>query len=133
MDKEAWGKPTWQALHYIALGFPKNPSTQDKVNYQMFYENFYKVIPCTECSQHYKDNLKTMPVEKYLVDNEKLFEWTVNMHNIVNKILGKHELTLTEAKVNYIEKKIDVSFNLVTYVVVVSIIVLLYILFKLYK
>lgn len=133
MDKESWGKPTWQALHYIALGYPNNPSTQDKVNYQMFYENFYKVLPCAECSQHYKENLKTMPIEDYLVSKDKLFEWTVNMHNLVNKLLGKHELTLIEAKVNYLENKIDVSVNLEIYLVVIFVIILLYILYKLYK
>lgn len=130
MDKAQWGKPTWQALHYIALGFPSNPSTQDKVNYQMFYENFYKVIPCTECSKHYQENLKTVPIEKYLANNDTLFEWTVKIHNLVNKLLNKHQLTLAEAKVHYLEKKIDVSFNLYTYLIVIVVMFLLYFLYK---
>jgi hypothetical protein len=42
--------------------------------------------------------LQELPIEPYLVDNMTLFEWTVKLHNIVNKQLHKREWSLKEAK-----------------------------------
>ena len=54
--------------------------------------NISNVIPCEECSEHLKKTLKEMPdIEEYLDTREKLFEWTIILHNKVNKMLGHGE------------------------------------------
>jgi hypothetical protein len=37
MSKVKWGKHVWKALHYIAMGYPDNPTDQQKKDYKKFY------------------------------------------------------------------------------------------------
>ena len=39
IDKNVWGSHLWYSMHFIALGYPNNPSNADKNNYKNFYEN----------------------------------------------------------------------------------------------
>lgn len=100
MDKIVWGKHFWYTIHYVSLGFPKNASEQDKKNYKLFYEIIGDVLPCEECSEHYKKLIKEIPIDNFLNNKNDLFEWTVVIHNEVNKKLNKPTWTLYDAK-NY--------------------------------
>jgi hypothetical protein len=97
MDPSLWGRCLWRTIHIIALGYPKNPTYEDVIAYKNFYENFWKVLPCQSCSINYKRHLKELPLEDFLVSKLKLFEWTVILHNLVNKELNKKEITLDSA------------------------------------
>lgn len=97
MQPEIWGSHAWSTLHLFAIGYPKSPTYEDIVAYKNFYENFWKVIPCYKCSVNYRRHLKEYPLDNYLTDNKKLFEWTVNLHNIVNKELGKPQMSIEDA------------------------------------
>lgn len=101
MEPKHWGKFIWTSIHIIALGYPDKPTQLDKQNYKEFLTNFWKVIPCYKCSQNYQVHLKELPIDEYLTDNLTLFEWTVKLHNIVNKQLGKNEWTLEEARAKF--------------------------------
>jgi len=107
MDPATWGPHLWIGIHYIALGYPAAPSTTDKMNYKYFFENLDKVLPCGKCADHYKENLKHTPIDKYLDSPTKLFEWTVAMHNAVNMLLGKSTMTLQDAIAAYPTKLIE--------------------------
>ena len=101
MDPAAWGSQLWSSLHYIALGYPSNPSTLDRANYKMFFEGLYKVLPCNKCATHYQTLMTSMPIDGFLDNSEKLFEWTYNVHNSVNNKLGKPEPSLQWARAQY--------------------------------
>ena len=32
-----WGPHGWKFLHYVSLGYPENPTPEDKINYKNFY------------------------------------------------------------------------------------------------
>jgi hypothetical protein len=102
MDKNIWGKHFWFTIHYAALGYPKDASTEDKKNYKNFYEIISKVLPCDYCSSHYEELLKEIPVDNFLDNRDKLFEWTVIIHNRVNRDLKKPEWELEDAKNFYV-------------------------------
>ena len=55
MDPNIWGKHMWASIHFIALGYPHNPSETDKNNYTAFFENLHNVLPCNTCGNHLKD------------------------------------------------------------------------------
>ena len=112
MDKNIWGSDMWHTMNFVALGYPKGATNKDKTNYKNFYENIVNVIPCQECSVHLNENLKNTPINNYLNSREKLFEWTVLLHNSVNKHLGKPEWT-NEKAYNYYTNP---HFNLNDYV-----------------
>lgn len=97
MEPSVWGKYIWTSIHFIALGYPDKPTQEDAHNYKQFYHDLWKVLPCYKCSVNYQRHLSELPIDPYLKDNMSLFEWTVKLHNIVNKELGKREWTLEEA------------------------------------
>lgn len=98
MKSEVWGKHLWYSIHFIALDYPENPSNEDKRDYQLFYENLHKVIPCYKCSLNYIKHLKERPLEQDDLESpETLFRWTVDIHNIVNRDLKKKQISYDEA------------------------------------
>src|SRR5207249_3859959 len=54
------------------------------------------------CKSHYMDMIKNeLPVDDHLVNRDSLSRWTVDVHNAVNKRLGKKELSYSEAQKLY--------------------------------
>jgi hypothetical protein len=98
-----WGEKVWSSIHYIALAYPDNPSFQDKQNYINFFNALGFVLPCQKCRINYQNHLRELPVELY-IENNKLFEWTVKMHNTVNLENGKPTWTVEQAKSFYLKK-----------------------------
>jgi hypothetical protein len=113
MDPSVWGKSVWISMHYIALGYPNNPGETDKENYYNFFNNLHTVLPCQRCVDHLKDILERHPLKTtYLENSFKLFEWTVKIHNEVNKSLDKPVLTLSNATQLYAKKTPNKTFNM---------------------
>jgi len=84
-------------MHIVALGYPKKPNYSEKRAAKEFYESFVQLIPCPVCRLHYSTHLKENPVSPNLDKGDDLFKWTVKIHNLVNKDLGKSEYTELEA------------------------------------
>lgn len=89
ISKTVWGKYYWTVFHIASLGYPEKPLITDREKYKQFYISFGDVIPCQKCSKNYKRHLTELPIESYLENQRKLFQWTIMMHNIVNRELGK--------------------------------------------
>lgn len=92
-----WGPFFWHTMHLVALGYPMKPTYAEKRAAKEFYESLAHLIPCPTCKLHYADYLKENPVSPNLDSKEDLFRWTVKVHNIVNKQLGKPEYTELDA------------------------------------
>jgi hypothetical protein len=90
-----WGREGWKFIHWVALTYPHKPTEKDKKNYLRFFESLQDVLPCPICAEHFKQNMKDHPIN--LESNKQLFNWTVEMHNLVNKQNGKKTLTFDQA------------------------------------
>jgi hypothetical protein len=89
-----WGPFAWRHLHFVALNYPENPSFKDIEMYKEFVELFGKTLPCYMCSQNFSRHLSVQPLTNdVLKNNISFFNWTVRLHNFVNKELGKIEIT----------------------------------------
>lgn len=98
MDPRVWGPHMWRAYHYVALGFPENPSPQDRQRYKQWYTTLHHVLPCNHCAEHYAQHIRQNPIDDFLDSPRRLFEWTVNVHNVVNMTLGKRiQLSVEDA------------------------------------
>lgn len=73
-------------MHTVALGFPMQPSDEDKENYRTFYYSLTHVLPCSTCREGYARIFEEIPID--LSGTMALFIWTVNVHNAVNRKLG---------------------------------------------
>jgi hypothetical protein len=92
-----WGPFFWHTMHLVALGYPVEPTYAEKRAAKEFFESFTHLIPCPTCKIHYANHLKEMPITPSLDTRKDLFKWTVDMHNMVNKDLGKPLYTEADA------------------------------------
>jgi hypothetical protein len=84
-------------MHLVALGYPKTPTYAEKRAAKEFFESFAHLIPCPICKLHYADHLKNNPITPSLDTRNDLFQWTIRIHNLVNKDLGKPEYLDSDA------------------------------------
>ena len=94
---DIWGPHGWKFMHYVSLGFPNNPSEEDKRNYKNFYTSLQHILPCAKCAQNYSHNLKKYPIDNHLGSRDTLIRWVIDIHNQVNNELGKKEYNYIEA------------------------------------
>ena len=95
MNQNIWGKCTWVLIHTIAINYPLYPTKEDKKRIYNFFSTLGEVLPCKYCRQHYRENLKEIPIQA----NSKmdLVWWTIDLHNKVNMITNKPVLSREEA------------------------------------
>lgn len=98
-----WGPFFWLTIHLVGLGYPSDPTYTDKRSAKQFFESLANLIPCPICREHYKQHITRNPITPHLDNNKALFEWTVKLHNEVNKSLNKPTWTKEEA-LDYIKE-----------------------------
>ena len=99
--KLIWGQHVWKALHYISLGYPDNPSEQQKQDYKQFFLLLKTTLPCIICRNHYEENLKELPLTDEVLKNKtNLIKWVIDLHNIDNKLKGYPILSVDNALEN---------------------------------
>lgn len=126
MYPDVWGQHLWRSLHFIALGYPAQPTADDIAQYRQFFVGLANVIPCSKCADNYKRHLKELPIDDFLTDNDKLFAWTVEIHNIVNHELGKPLVSLDAARSLYLNSGNPPSNNVFwMYVLLITVILAL--------
>ncbi len=93
----------WHTIHFIALGYPAAPTLQQRDAYRTFFTTLGDVLPCKMCSTHFAQHLRELPIEPYLSSGDRLFEWSVKLHNMVNAATGaKKQWTVEEARASYV-------------------------------
>jgi hypothetical protein len=85
-----WGPAAWHLLHTISFNYPINPTQENKAHYKEFVENMANVLPCKYCRMNLENNLKAHPLLPCHMKNRETFsKYIYNLHEIVNKLLGK--------------------------------------------
>jgi len=84
-------------MHIVTIGYSPFPTEEEKKGVINFFESLQYMIPCPICKEHYKENFKNSPLTDEIVeDKQKLIRWLFNMHNLINKQLGKSEISWRE-------------------------------------
>ena len=115
ITQKNWGPYGWKFMHMVALGYPINPTEEEKQNYKTFFTVLGDVLPCQMCADHYKENLIKFPLTDYILSStDSLLKWTIDLHNHVNISIGKKIINYDDAikliKNNYVDgTKIDIS------------------------
>lgn len=96
---EWWARPMWRVIHQIGLTTDLTSSTDSRRGFVDFMNSLKKAIPCTECRLHYTQYIDSHPYPSVDTKTDKtvFFEYTVDLHNSINKRLGKKTYTLDEA------------------------------------
>lgn len=89
----------WYVIHFTCLR-PCDRVLKDSIRREIItmLKVFYVAIPCDTCSNHYLEYLQEHPVEDYFEHaSQKLFNWSVDLHNSVNRKIGKPEMSYEDA------------------------------------
>jgi hypothetical protein len=103
MLTSVWGPSLWHYLHTMSFNYPVKPSNKDKKCYKQFIYNLKSVLPCKYCRLNLCKNLKTLPLKKKHLKNRRTFSiWVYNLHEHINKMLGKKSgLTYDKVRERY--------------------------------
>jgi hypothetical protein len=85
-NPQVWGPSMWRMIHSFA-------ATYKAENAQAFKQFIYSLpglIPCNNCKNRMLNVLQQLPLrESHLENNKNLFLWTYQLHDIINRQLGK--------------------------------------------
>lgn len=94
---ETYGPGAMYAYHLMA----RHAKTESDVNAVIYLTKlFSKKFKCEKCRKHFKKIIKKYNIEEYS-NKDKIFEYTVIIHNVINKVLGKKQYSLDEANKIY--------------------------------
>ena len=127
-----WGPHGWKFMHYVSLGYPSNPSEEDKKNYKTFYTSLQHILPCAKCANNYSHNLIKYPIDNHLSSRDTLVRWVIDIHNQVNNETGKKEYTYEEALSLYTDGDDTKVFGDYLFKIIVLVIIL-YFLYQVLK
>jgi len=97
ISPDIWGPNAWMFIHLMVLS-EKEPFDQSRLPYyQQFYEVLTHLLPCETCRNHLKENLAALQPVKDIKSKRDLFNWTVDLHNAVNKLLNKGTINHEDA------------------------------------
>ncbi|KAF8786921.1 FAD-linked sulfhydryl oxidase ALR like protein [Argiope bruennichi] len=71
----------------MAAYFPEKPSVDEQKDMKSFIGLFSKFYPCKECAEDFREDISKNPPATS--SRNELSQWLCNMHNNVNKKLGK--------------------------------------------
>lgn len=100
-DPTIWGPHYWFFLHTIAESYPLYPNGVTKRKYYDLLQNMPIFIPNTEIGNKFSELLDKYPVSPYLDNRESFIRWVHFIHNKINHILGKKEISLPYALEKY--------------------------------
>tara|TARA_A100000164_G_C21691671_1_gene669239 strand:- start:284 stop:817 length:534 start_codon:yes stop_codon:yes gene_type:complete len=98
-NTSVWGPNAWKFLHISSFSFSDNPSHKEKKAATDFFNSISSMLPCDICSEHCEKYLKDHPPD--VRNKTALSTWLVNFHNIINKRLGKPQISYKQAKKLY--------------------------------
>jgi hypothetical protein len=102
ITNSVWGPIYWKMFHYVTLTYPIVPTQLHIEKIQNFFCDIVPILlPCHICRKHYTKNLELNPLTDEILEIKfKLVIWLLNMHNYVNKQLGKDEMAYEDALVS---------------------------------
>ena len=100
-DPDVWGPHYWFFLHSVAYSYPSYPNAVTKRKYYDLMHNLPLFIPNEKVGNKFSQLLDLYPVSPYLDKKESFVRWVHFIHNKINVMLGKTEMTMTEAEDAY--------------------------------
>jgi hypothetical protein len=128
---DVWGPHGWKFIHYVTLGYPFNPTEEEKNKYRFFFYNLDTIIPCAICGNNYSKHLKMKPLTDEILNNRtKMIEWGIDMHNLVNIEHNKKIISYDEGKEMILQNTKDCKYvetfdNKSNHIIIVLVVIIL--------
>lgn len=103
MLTSVWGPSKWHYLHTMSFNYPVKPTKLQKKKYKDVILNLKYTLPCGYCRKNLRNNLKVLPLTNKVMKNRETFSrYVYNLHELVNKMLGKKSgLTYEDVRERY--------------------------------
>lgn len=103
ISKSLWGNAFWFMIHFF--GLIVNTSDEKRLLLQLIFDLRY-LMPCPKCKKHLTETLEWYNENNVFNNNNKIdiFNFTVDLHNSVNKLLNKNLISYQTARMIYINK-----------------------------
>lgn len=101
MDPTIWGPHFWFFIQTVAYTYPETPNAVTKRKYYDFIQNLPLFIPNPKIGDYFSNLLDNYPVSPYLDSRESFIRWVHFIHNKINVLLQKEEISLFAALDNY--------------------------------
>jgi hypothetical protein len=112
-NPEIWGPHYWFFLHTIAHSYPEFPNAVTKRKFYDLIINMPLFIPNSNIANNFSNILDKHPVTPYLDNRDSFKKWMHFIHNKINVMLNKDELSFEDAehlyKKSYLPKKVLLS------------------------
>lgn len=92
-----WGTSMWRFLHCAALSYPERGNAHSAIAMKNFVDALGDVLPCPTCAVNYRNHLHELPLDSFLGSRAELFEWTVQLHNMVSRNTNSKVISTQEA------------------------------------
>jgi Fe-S-cluster containining protein len=96
-----WGRAFWVAMHSVSFTYPDTPSRDDREQAKAFLNSISHLLPCKACCAHFRDQLRTVDIERVVGSRDEFVKFLVHVHNEVNRSAGKRVMTLSEVIEEY--------------------------------
>jgi hypothetical protein len=101
LDPQIWGPHYWFFMTTLAMTYPNTPNSVTKRKYYDFISNLPLFIPNPEIGNRFSHLLDRYPVSPYLDNRDSFLRWVHFIHNKINHLLGKEEISFAAALENY--------------------------------
>ena len=139
-DPNIWGPHYWFFMMTLAMSYPKTPNTITKRKYYDLISNMPLFIPNEKIGNEFSKILDKYPVSPYLDNKDSFIRWVIFIHNKINSIVGKEEITIFKAIDNYkdnyrpkmliVYDKTDFRKRIIYSVYILLFIILIYLFYK---
>ncbi len=139
-DPKVWGPHYWFFLHTISESYPLTPNDVTKRKYYDLIQNMPLFIPVEEIGNKFSEILDKYPVSPYLDNRDSFVRWVHFIHNKINILLGKEEISLPKAlekyrneykpKPVYLSEKIKLKKHYINFALILLCLLLIYIYYE---
>ena len=101
---EKWGPAVWTHMHVYSFTYPGKANSRDRERAREFISLVPFTLPCGNCGHHFAVAIteKRPLTDAVLAGREPFSRWLVDLHNDVNRRLGKPQMTYREAVALYV-------------------------------
>jgi hypothetical protein len=93
-----WGPKTWFFLESAAIGYPSNPTEDEKNSAKNLLLSLKDLLPCLSCRINYANYLEENInyLDDAVKDRDSLFDFIIKLHNDVRVRNGQKERSVEE-------------------------------------
>ncbi len=84
-DPKSWGHHFWYVMRCIAFNYSEQPSSIDKQDVKLFYDNLKNLLPCEKCRKHYNMLLSQFPLRRSICCRSCLINWVEKIYQSIEK------------------------------------------------